>query len=107
MDWKYYSFIIRSTYREKILFHLTKMNATPMELAQRYDFEKAQVSRTLKELEKEGFIICLTPELKKGRIFTVTEEGKKLVKEIESYRNSGEQKLIDYLSKEKVKIDKK
>jgi Mn-dependent DtxR family transcriptional regulator len=38
------------------------------------------VSKTLNELASAGNVICLTPKLKRGRIYELTRDGKEIAK---------------------------
>ena len=40
------------------------------------------ISRALKQLEKREIIMCLTPEERLGRIYSLTEEGEEVLEKI-------------------------
>ena len=40
----------------------------------------AHVSRVLKELTERNVVICLTPNVLKGKVFSLTDEGKSVAK---------------------------
>jgi len=35
-------------------------------------------------LEKKGYVICVNPELRKGKLFTLTTKGENILKKISS-----------------------
>ncbi|MBI2106248.1 winged helix-turn-helix transcriptional regulator [Candidatus Woesearchaeota archaeon] len=77
MDWELISFIKRSKQRMLILenFH---SSITPSELAKRTNLSPSHISRTLKELEANGLVICKTPKAHIGKIYTLTEKGEEI-----------------------------
>jgi len=62
-------------YRIPILKILYKSKYIPSEIAKKMNTTISQISRTLSELEKYGLVICENPDMKKGRIYSITEEG--------------------------------
>ncbi|HME50682.1 MAG TPA: transcriptional regulator [Candidatus Lokiarchaeia archaeon] len=57
-------------------------NKTPNELKNELDLYITHVSSTLKELCDKGLAECLTPELKKGKIFAITTLGDEIINKI-------------------------
>jgi len=73
-------FIKSGKYRIKIMELLKNIAlATPIEMAERMSAYLSQVSRTISELEEKGLISCTTPNRKKGRIYRLTEKGRKIL----------------------------
>ena len=69
-------------YREKILlFMYGKKYLTPTEISNYIKSSLSQTSRDLSYLENEKLVVCTTPELKKGRIYKLTEFGESIVSE--------------------------
>jgi len=79
--WKYISFVLRAKNRRRIIEALDKPKL-PSQLAQELKIHISHVSRTLSELEKAGLIECLTPDEKVGRLYGLTDKGKKILKEM-------------------------
>ncbi|MBD3255373.1 MAG: helix-turn-helix domain-containing protein [Candidatus Lokiarchaeota archaeon] len=87
-DWDIYSKIVASTYRSQIFLLLSKKSLSPKQISKRIDIAISHVSRTLSELEDLGLITCLTSEeIKKGKIYTATEESKPYFNEIKKNLN--------------------
>jgi predicted transcriptional regulator len=82
VNWNLVGFVKASDYRLRILFALVQNNKTPIELKTELKLYITHISTTLKELVNKGLVECLTPELKKGRIFALTQAGKEIVAEI-------------------------
>ena len=85
------SYLIRAEYRKFILKELTKFK-TPKELTEdlkriketKYKSRFETISRTLKQLLEKGFIKCLNPKEKRGRIYILTEKGKTYLRILET-----------------------
>ena len=84
MNWKLYSFVIRSKKRKDILLSLEKAR-TPTEIGDKVKTSVSHVSRTLSDFQEKKIVECVTPKQKVGRIYRLTKEG---------------QELLDYLKKE-------
>lgn len=78
MDWELIGFIKASNYRKKIILSLDKNNKMPKELRKELGIYITHISSTLKELSEKNLVICLTPNLRKGRIFSLTKIGKEI-----------------------------
>jgi predicted transcriptional regulator len=83
VDWKKYGYIISSEYRKKVLDSLQKGPKTPKQIAAETNLYLSHVSKTLNELVSFGTAVCLTPELKRGRIYELTKDGKEIAKYID------------------------
>jgi len=91
MDWKKYGYVISSDYRKKVVISLLAEPKTPKQIAVEINLYLSHVSKTLNELQQHEIAVCLTPELKRGRIYELTKEGKevtKYLKETNKFRDS-------------------
>ena len=77
MDWEVYSFVMRGSLRRKVIGSLDRPR-TPTEIGRAQGISLHHVSRTLKELGEKGMVICLTPKATSGRVYNLTEKGKKI-----------------------------
>ena len=76
------SLLKNSDYRRKILESLSNANyLTPSELAEKTKIRLNHISNFLKDLKENNLVICLNDEEKRGRLYKITELGKKVVKE--------------------------
>ena len=76
------SIIKNSEYRKKILLSLTDINyLTPSEISEKTKLRLNHVSNFLKDLKDNKLIICLNDNEKRGRLYQITELGKKVAKE--------------------------
>lgn len=78
VDWYLIGYIKASKYRSDILISLNKKEKTPKELKNELGIHLSHISTTLKNLKEKQLVVCLTPDLKKGKIFSLTEKGLKI-----------------------------
>ena len=74
------SFLSRSKNRKTVLENLEKPN-TPTELASKLKIQRSTVSRAILELMEKKLVKCLTPKEKMGRLYQITDLGKKLLEQ--------------------------
>jgi len=84
LDWKKYGYVISSGYRKKVILSLTEGPKTPKQIAIETSLYLSHVSKTLKELSSFEIVTCLNPELKRGRVYELTKDGKEIAKQIKS-----------------------
>ena len=76
------SIIKNSGYRKKILLSLVDVNyLTPSEISEKTKLRLNHVSNFLKDLKDNKLIICLNDDEKRGRLYQITELGKRVAKE--------------------------
>jgi len=83
LDWEKFGYIVASKYRKGIVSALNKGPRTPKDMAQELGLYISHISSTLSELEEKEIVRCLTPSLRKGRIYGLTDAGKEIATEIE------------------------
>jgi predicted transcriptional regulator len=76
MDYSLLGFIKASKHREEIVKILGEEILTPTEISRALDLHTSQVSRNLAELVEKGLARILTPNLRKGKVYTLTDVGK-------------------------------
>jgi len=81
MSWEDVSYIVRSKIRKSVLLEL-ETPKTPTMLARALKTSMPNVSRALRQLQNQGFVICLTPEERVGKIYSLTDKGKEALKKI-------------------------
>lgn len=97
---KYKSFIASSKYREIIFFELNLSPRTPKDLSHLTSISQPNVSRALKELQKEKLIECLNPDSIKSRYYSITELGKQVFNTIKN--EPGIDKLLGKKLEERI-----
>ena len=75
------SFVLRGSIRKKVVLALDSKKI-PSQIKDETKLEDSNVSRTLKELEREGIVRRITPNEKTGRIYELTKVGEEIKKNI-------------------------
>jgi len=81
IDWKLYSWVARGKQRRQVLMALSKPKM-PTEVKRETKLSITHVSKVLKAFTEKGVAECLTPDVKIGKIYELTEKGKKIRKEM-------------------------
>jgi DNA-binding PadR family transcriptional regulator len=81
MSWEDVSYIIRGKNRKSVILEL-ETPKTPTMLARTLKTSMPNISRTLTQLQNKGFVTCLTPEERVGKIYSLTDKGKETLKKI-------------------------
>jgi len=80
MDWEKYGQVISSQYRQKVILDLLSGPMNPKQIATETSLYLSHVSKTLKELAALDLVDCLTPALRRGRIYRLTSEGEEIAR---------------------------
>jgi DNA-binding MarR family transcriptional regulator len=84
-DWDDISFVISSRYRIATLNRLDTGPATPSQIASDEDAGIAHISRALQRLREYGLVeLLVSDDRKKGRVYGLTEKGKRVWETIEA-----------------------
>ncbi|MGD2092364.1 MAG: winged helix-turn-helix domain-containing protein [Candidatus Aminicenantes bacterium] len=76
-DWKLYSWVIRGNQRRKVIMALGKPKI-PTEIKSEAKMSMTNVSKILKEFRSKGLVRCLTPGVRTGKLYELTEAGRKI-----------------------------
>jgi len=82
VNWNKFGFVRASKYRTAIVGCLSAGPKVPSQISTETKLFKTHVSTVLKELVVEKIIQCLTPDLRRGRVYGLTAEGKLIAKEL-------------------------
>jgi predicted transcriptional regulator len=83
MSWDDISYVVASKTRKSIVLKL-ETPRTPTFIAKDLNLNLANVSRSLSELENKGMIVCLTPDQRTGKIYSLTKKGNKALETIKN-----------------------
>ena len=76
-------FVKKSTYRQKVLKSLENDNVLmPIEIAKLSNIKTNHVSKVLAELKNKELIEIINPEVRKGRLYRLTDVGDEMVKKL-------------------------
>lgn len=85
INWILIGFIKRSKNRQKAM-ELLDNPLMPSELGKKMSISLTHASKIIRELTTNGLIRCLNEELKTGRMYQLTNLGKKILMEVERIR---------------------
>lgn len=71
-----------SEYRKNICLALEERPLTPKQLSERFSIALSHVSNTLKDLEENDLVKCLTPNKRKYKLYELSESGEELLHEM-------------------------
>jgi len=78
VDWEIIGAISASGHKMKILSILNKPK-TPKQISTETNLYLSHVSKNLKDLSYAGLVKCLTPKLRKGKFYVITEKGNEVL----------------------------
>jgi len=76
------SFVRASKHRAAIMRYLKYDVRTPTEIGVELDIRTNHISNLLAELRNQGLVVCITPNIHKGRLYQLTDKGKRIVEHI-------------------------
>ena len=68
-----------STYRTKVMKSLDGEVKIPSKIAKDTDILQNHMSATLKQLKEHELVECINPEVRKGRLYRLTDKGEKII----------------------------
>ena len=74
--------VLSSSYRRRVLEGLGDGPRTPSQLTEETGMKPPHISGVLRDLKEAGLVECLTPGRRKGVLYSLTEEGRKVVREV-------------------------
>ena len=77
------SYVEISKYRSKVMKALENEVKIPSQIAKDSEIRQNHISKVLSELKAHELVECINPEVKKGRLYRLTDKGNELVKNIE------------------------
>ena len=75
-------YILASNYRKKILLALKERALTPNAISKKTGIYPTHVSTSLTQLSEKNLVVCLTPKLRKGRLYELTKKGLEIVQQL-------------------------
>lgn len=80
--WNEVGYVKISKYRKKVLISISKGPKISSKIAEDIEVKNNYVFKTLKELKEHNLIMCINPEVRKVKIYKLTDLGKKVVEKI-------------------------
>ncbi len=75
-------YIKKSKYRCKVLKTLANDTKIPSQIAKDTGIVQNHISNTLRQLKEHELVECINPEVRKGRLYRLTENGEEIVDKI-------------------------
>ena len=77
------SYVQISTYRTKVMKSLDDGEVLiPTQIARNSDIRPNHISKVLAELKAHELVECINPEVRKGRLYRLTDKGEEVTKNI-------------------------
>ena len=75
-------YVNKSQYRLKVMKSLDGEVKIPSEIANDAEIFQNHISNTLRQLKEHELIECINPEVRKGRLYRLTEKGEQVTKNL-------------------------
>ena len=72
-------YIEKSKYRSKVLKTLANNAKMPSEISKDTGIVQNHISNTLRQLKDHNLVECINPEVRKGRLYRLTDDGEEIV----------------------------
>ena len=73
------SYVQISTYKTKVMKSLEGEVLIPTQIAKNSEIRSNHISKVLSELKAHELVECINPEVRKGRLYRLTDNGEKIV----------------------------
>ena len=77
------SYVNISKYRAKVMKSLDGEVLIPSQIAKNSGIRTNHISKVLTELKAHELVECINPEVRKGRLYRLTDKGDEIVKNLE------------------------
>ena len=81
------SYVNISKYRTKVMKSLEGEVLIPTQIAENSGIRTNHISKVLSELKAHELVECINPEVRKGRLYRLTDKGDEIVKNLEKQIN--------------------
>ena len=76
------SYVVISQYRKKVMKSLEGNVKIPTAIARDSGIRTNHISKVLSELKAHELVECINPEVRKGRLYRLTDKGKNVTKNL-------------------------
>ena len=76
------SYVQISSYRKKVMKSLDGEILIPTQIARNSEIRPNHISKVLSELKAHELVECINPEVRKGRLYRLTDKGDEIVKNL-------------------------
>ena len=78
------AFVLASQHRKNIILYLGTGLRTPKQIGDKINVRTNHISNLLAQLRQYGLVYNTTPSIRKGRLYSLTDDGKRVLEYIES-----------------------
>ena len=75
-------YVEKSQYRSKVLKSLSNDAKMPSQIAKDTEIVQNHISNTLRQLKDHDLVECINPEVRKGRLYRLTDAGEKIIENL-------------------------
>ena len=83
MDDELVRYVNKSSYRVRVLKSLGENAKMPKEIAKDSEILPNHISNVLRQLKEKEIVECINPEVRKGRLYRLSEEGLDVLDKLE------------------------
>ncbi|WP_405290040.1 winged helix-turn-helix domain-containing protein [Methanobrevibacter sp.] len=77
-------YVKKSKYRTGVIKSIEEYPKMPSQIARDCEIAQNHISNTLKQLKEIDLVECMNPEVKKGRLYRLTDKGEKIAEKLET-----------------------
>ena len=78
------AFVLASGHRTGIIKYLDDELHTPKQIGDAINVRTNHISNLLAQLRKKDLVYCATPQIRKGKLYALTDDGKQVLEYIKS-----------------------
>lgn len=78
------AYVLASEHRKNIILYLDDEMHTPKQIGDAINVRTNHISNLLAQLRKKDLVYCATPKIRKGKLYTLTEDGTSVLNYIKS-----------------------
>ena len=76
------NYVTKSSYRVRVLNAIGNDVKMPFQIAEDSNVLNNHISKTLRQLREHGLVELINPEMTRGRLYRLTNDGKQILNEI-------------------------
>ena len=76
------AYVLASEHRKNIILYLDDEMHTPKQIGDAINVRTNHISNLLAQLRKKELVYCATPNIRKGKLYSITDDGKEVLKYI-------------------------
>ena len=80
------AYILASEHRKNIILYLDNELHTPKEIGDAISVRTNHISNLLAQLRKKDLVYCATPNIRKGKLYALSDDGKHVLKYIKEQK---------------------